>query len=337
MNFGRQIAILLATGLATVALAIARPAAAQLSPLPDAWRAALAKVGTDPPPKALAADAHFVRSDESAHFVAYGHLKDLGGVLLGVGTDPNYLMAGWMKAELVLLVDFDQVVADVHTLYILALRHAETADAFVQLWSAKGAPKFAELVAAMPDAAARRRAQAALKLARHVIWDRLVTLRKDYKAQKVPMAFTDADQYAHVRDLALKDRIWAWRGDLTGAATMTGIQGALKALGREVSAFYITNAEAYFDYTAQARKNLRDLPYGEKSIVLRTQGVPSKATETADGHYRYMVQNGRDFAAWMALKRTTSAKTICWSRKPTKVQGFFTIPGPPPPKAGKSK
>lgn len=307
--------------------------AADLAMLPENWRTELAKIGVDPPPKELAANAHFVRSDESAHWVAYESLKDLGGVLVGVGTDPNYFIAGWMKADLVLLVDFDQVVADVHTLYILALKNAVDADAFVALWSPKSSAKFTDLIATLPDAAAKKRTLYAFKLARHPIYDRLLTLRKAYKEHKTPMAFSDPAQYAHIRDLALKNRIWAWRGDLTGSVTMMGLQAALKVMGREVSAFYITNAEAYFDYTPQARKNLRDLPYGEKSVILRTQGVPSKVDDTADGHYRYLVQNGRDFAAWMALKRTTSAKVLCWVRKATKTQGFYTLTAPPPPPA----
>lgn len=322
---------LLRLGAAILVASLLKPAvaSAELPVMPENWRAELAKVGTDPPPKELAANAHFVRSDESAHWVAHDSLKDLGGVLLGVGTDPNYFIAAWMKADLMLLVDFDQVVADVHTLYILALKNADTPDAFVQLWSPKQQAKFTELVQALPDAAAKKRALYALKLSRNLIYDRLLWLRRAYKEHKTPMCFSDPTQYAHVRELALKNRIWAWRGDLTGSITMMGLQAALKAIGQTVSVFYITNAEAYFDYTPQARKNLRDIPYGEKSMVLRTQGTPSKPDTTADGHYRYLVQKGTDFAGWLALKRVTSAKSMSYARKATATQGLYTLPGPP--------
>ena len=305
---------------------------AELPPLPAQWQAELAKVQPDPPPKQLAADAHFVISDERAHYTFYNATKGLGGVLLGVGTDPNYLFAGWMRAELVLLVDFDQVVADVHLLYGLAFKHATTPTEFAQLWTPKGQPAFAALIEALPDADAKKRARAAYKMSRSLIYDKILNVKKVYKEKQVPTFLSDADQYAHVRDLVMKNRVWAWRGDLTGAKTMVGVQGALKAIGKEIMVFYITNAEAYFDYTPQARINLRDVPYAEKSQVLRTQGRPSNPDETADGHYRYMSQNGRDFAAWMQLKRVTSAKSICWARKPTTVQGYLTIGGPPPPK-----
>lgn len=326
----RRIGQLLAATILLAAMTL--QAHAELPPLPAQWQTELAKVQPDPPPKQLAADAHFVISDERAHFTLYTATKGLGGVLLGVGTDPNYLFAGWMRADLVLLVDFDQVVADVHGLYALAFRQAAYPAAFAQLWTPKGQPAFAALIDALPDAVAKKRAKAAYKMSRGLIYDKILHVKKVYKEKQIETFLSDPEQYNHVRDLVLKNRVWAWRGDLTGSKTMVGLQTALKAIGQQVMVFYITNAEAYFDYTPQARINLRDLPYAEKSVVLRTQGRPDHPEETADGHYRYMVQNGRDFAAWMQLKRVTSAKTICWSRKPTATQGLMMIGPPPLPK-----
>lgn len=326
--------LLLLSALMLSALAIEAPQArAEVAALPAAWKTALSQVLPDPPPKQLAADAHFVISDERAHYTFYPATKGLGGVLLGVGTDPNYLIAGWMNAELVLVVDFDQVVADVHALYALAFAEAADSEAFVKLWSAKNLKGFAELIEKnAPDKDAKKRWTAAYKMSRGLIAERLNALKRTYREQKVPTFLSDPAQYQHVRSLVQQGRVWAWRGDLTADKTMAGVQKALTEMGQQVKVFYITNAEAYFPYTKQARKNLRDLPYAEDSVVLRTQGRPDKPDQIADHHYSYYVQKGPDFVAWLQKPSTTSAKTIGRSRIATKVQGLYTLPAPPVPK-----
>lgn len=320
--------------LVPVLLLVAQIAhAADLAPLPEAFRAELKAVKDDPPPKELAANAHFVISDERAHYLYHDAIQDLGGVLMGVGTDPNYLFAGWMKADLVLLVDFDQVVTDLHGVYGVDLRASATAEEFVAFWSPKQMPAaLALLEKEAPDPATRKRWVAAYKLGRSQIYDKWLGVKKKYKEQKVESLLSNPAQYNHVRQLAQTGRIWAWRGDLTAQNTMTGLAAVLKNQGRELSVFYITNAEAYFDYTPQARRNLHDQPYAAKSVILRTQGRPDKPDQTADGHYSYYVQNGRDFAAWLERKTVLSAKPICWSRKPLGPQGLFSLAPPPAPK-----
>lgn len=326
--------LLLISAIALTAGALEAPEArAEVAALPAAWKAALSQVQPDPPPKQLAADAHFVISDERAHYTFYPATKGLGGVLLGVGTDPNYLIAGWMGADLVLVVDFDQVVADVHALYALAFAEAADSEAFVKLWSPKNLKGFAELIEKhAPDKAAQKRWTAAYKMSRGLIAERLGALKRTYREQKVPIFLSDPAQYQHVRALVQQGRIWAWRGDLTADKTMAGVQKALTEMAQQVKVFYITNAEAYFPYTKQARKNLKELPYAADSVVLRTQGRPDKLEDIADHHYSYYVQKGPDFVAWLQRPSTTSAKTIGRSRIATKTKGLFTLPAPPVPK-----
>ena len=334
--------LLLMSAFVLAPMAMAVPQAhADVAALPAAWKEALSQVQPDPPPKQLAADAHFVISDERAHYIFYAATKGVGGVLLGVGTDPNYLIAGWMNAELVLIVDFDQVVADVHALYALAFAEAADSEAFVKLWGPKSSKAFAALIEKKaPDKAAQKRWTAAYKMSRALIAERLGSLKRTYREQKVPIFLSDATQYQHVRSLIQQGRVWAWRGDLTADKTMTGVQKALTDLALQVRVFYITNAEAYFPYTKQARKNLRDLPYATDSVVLRTQGRPDKVDEIADHHYSYYLQKGPDFVAWLQKASTTSFKTIGRSRLATKVKGMFWLTVPPQPKvkgAAKSK
>jgi hypothetical protein len=319
--------------LAMVLSMWAAPAHAELVDLPEASQKALQAVAHDPPPKELAANAHFVISDERAHWTFADSVNDLGGVLVGVGTDPNYLFAGWMKAELVLLVDFDQVVTDIHGLYGVALRHSSDAEAFVSLWSAKNKKQFTQyLEAEAPDAATAKRWLAAYRLSAARIHEKWLYLRRSLKQRNTPSLLSDPAQFNHVKRLAETHRIWAWRGDLTADKTMAGVQAALRAMNLQVSVFYLTNAEKYFKYTKQARANLRDLPYAERAVILRTQGRPSMPDQIADHHYSYFIQAAADFVAWLGRDNIGSVHPICHRRQTTKVKGVFSLGPPPPPK-----
>lgn len=318
--------------LCIVSLAAVPAALADVAPLPEAWQQALSAVQPDPPPRELAANAHFVVSDERAHWTFYDSVKDRGGVLVGVGTDPNYLFAGWMRADLVLLVDFDQVVADIHGLYTIAFRHSADADAFVAMWSDKNKASFAQYIQAeAPDAATAKRWLGAYRISASRIFEKWQFLRRSLKQQGTPSLLSDPAQFAHVKRLAENKRIWAWRGDLTASKTMSGLQTALRTMNQQVSVFYLTNAEKYFLYTKQARANLRDLPYAAASVILRTQGRPDKTDQIADHHYSYYVQSGADFVAWLQHKGVGNVHPICHQRKKTKIKGLFTLGAPPPP------
>lgn len=302
------------------------------SPLPANYQQALAAVKEDPPPPELAANAHFFISDERGHWVFEPAVRNLGGVVLGVGTDPNYTMSGWMRPDLVLIVDFDEVVIDVHRLYKIAFLHAANSDALVHLWSGKGEAEFVKFINAdTPQAPMRAQLMRTYRMARGQIHDKLLWIRSTYKKQNVATFMTDAAQYDHIVQLLKNNRIWAWRGDLTANNTMAGIATALKAVNRKLQVFYITNAEKYFTYVqGRTRKNFAELPYEDNGVILRTQGHPEKADDTVDGMYFYFTQKSSDFVAWLTEAKVPRVWQITWKRQPTKVNGLFTLPGPPP-------
>src|SRR5690606_20098978 len=85
-----------------------------LGPLPDEVRARFEGLPRDPKPDALVRNSHYWISNELNQDLWYEHVADLGGAYLGVGTDQNYLLAGWAKSDLVVVVDFDEAIADLH-------------------------------------------------------------------------------------------------------------------------------------------------------------------------------------------------------------------------------
>ena len=51
----------------------------------------------DEAPEEITRNSHYVISNELNHHLFRPHVQDLGGVLVGVGSDQLYLIAGWMK------------------------------------------------------------------------------------------------------------------------------------------------------------------------------------------------------------------------------------------------
>lgn len=288
---------------------------ADLQEVPASLAAALASVVPDPPPKELAANAHFFVSDEWAHWLYRDSVQAIGGVMIGVGTDQNYIIAGWARPELLVLVDFDQVVVDIHRVYRQVFLECDNPSAFSEAWSqAKMTSVEAWLAAAYLDQADQRRIIRTFRQARPLIEGRLKALRKKYKEAGVPFFLSDPEQYAYLRNLFRANRVFAIRGDLTGRSAIRGIAKALRDAGLKVTVLYLSNAEKYFEFTKDYKENMRSLPFDEKAVVLRTAGGwdPDKAP---DGLYTYIVQPAWSFVAWMQEDVPASFKILVSRRK----------------------
>ena len=106
----------------------------------------LRQVEQDPIDIKLVNNIHYVASDESHHFRFKKDLDALGGVFVGIGTNQNYTMLPWSKPDLAIMMDFDQMVVDVHRLYRVAFLNTDTPRAFLKLWTRRAAKRFKALL-----------------------------------------------------------------------------------------------------------------------------------------------------------------------------------------------
>lgn len=309
-------------------MAMAGPAPEPLSPeVTGAFR----RIPYDPLPKQLSADAHFVVSDERAHWVFQPVVVGLGGALMGVGTDPNYLFAGWARSEILVLLDFDQMVVDVHALYREAFLHSPDISSFLSAWSASRSREMEDWVReAHPSEEDQRRILRAFRIARNLVEWRLRELRKTYRKQGVPTFLDDPDQYQHLRELFLANRVFAVRGDLTGRTAVREVARVLRDARIPLRIYYPSNAEKYFDCSPDYRENMRSLPLDDRSVVLRTAGGWGPPENSPDGFYTYIAQRGPDFLAWMEDGIACGFKRLVSSRRPDKAHpGLHWIALPP--------
>ncbi|MBI1947531.1 MAG: SUMF1/EgtB/PvdO family nonheme iron enzyme [Deltaproteobacteria bacterium] len=306
-----------------VALALAVPP-------PPAQLAAFASLPPDPPPADIVRGLHYWVSNEERPELFKPELEALGpgGVLVGVGTDQNFLYAGWMKPAALVLLDFDGAIPALHKAYRAVFLRAATIAEFNLLWSFKQRKQLAAAVDEdVPAGPERDEVQAALGEARAIVNAHNKRFAAGFRERKVPTFLTDEAQYQTVRALFLEGRVFMLRGDLTADRAMQAIARATTDAGLVVRALYLSNAEQYFGYDEGYRKNILALPVDEKSIALRTLSRGRFGLAKDGGQYHYGVQSMLSFKSWVADARTRGVNDIL-EAAPRKA-GYSKMTSPP--------
>jgi hypothetical protein len=335
--------------------------------LPEAVRTSLAAIENDPEPESLVRDSHYWVSNENFHHVFRKHIDDHGGVFAGVGTDQNYLMAAWARSPIILMIDFDEQIRNVHDIYGVILRRVDTPDALRKAW--RQPDQVAEWIDADFEDDRARALRKTYSNARGIIYARLRKVAKAYTEREIPTFLTDQTQFEFIRDLWRNERVFAFRGDLTGPKTMIQIGRALREHGLSMGLFYTSNAEQYFPFTPEYRRNILALPASDASMVLRTRpyrglGLPMDpepeleereqkkrdkmleemteeereeflAKEVADrtGEYHYNVQRLSNMQTWLKTSDVEDVLYLLRKRRTNddEVDGLSTISAEPLP------
>lgn len=313
------------TSAPVIPIAAAPSPEAASGPLPAAAQQALAQITPDPAPPELVRNTHYVVSNEDRHDLFRRNAENRGGVMIGVGTDQNYVLAGWAKPQLLILFDFDQVVVNVHHVYRAFFLNAKTPAELKSLWEPRNeAQAMALIQATYPDEKKRADVVRAYKLARHAVTARFNKVLLVFKQHNISCFLNDQAQYDTVVALFKNERVVMTRGDLTAGGCMSSIANALTTIGMKVGLLYLSNAERYFTYTPAFRKSLLALPVDEKAIVLRTRA-------RLDGVYEYMSQEASVFRAWLERGKITIASQMSRLREPDpQTPGAWVIKKVPP-------
>lgn len=297
-----------------------------MTDIPSEWLAAFNTLDPDPHPEKLTRDSHYWISDERRHDLFRKTIKDSGGVFVGLGTDQNYLMAAWAKPEILVPLDFDQMVVNIHYVFRVIFLNAETPNDFIELWSDErysSTKKLLKQAYADKPESFRNGILRAFKMGSKFVRRRLVRIVRSFKRLGVPTFLSDQAQYQYIVDLFKTNRVFPIRGDLTAKKTVKQVGEAARKCGLTIRTLYLSNAEQYFKFSDDYRSNMLSLPFDEKSMVIRTAGT--KKPWTADGVYDYISQTGANFRKWIAHKQTYNVWTIVQARKVNKKTGYSTV------------
>jgi hypothetical protein len=329
-------------------LPIASPIEMPLVPdLTELERSALAQIRPDPAPEKIVRNSHYWVSNEHNHDLWRPYIEGIGGALVGVGTDQNYLLAGWAKPQLLILMDFDEEISILHEIYEHLFTISDTSTAFTTRWTkpyhedtskkltAHFTSRAAEVLSDSSSARARsrwvRRRVKVYRVTRALIYRRLKRTLKKYTALKIPTFLDDQAQYDYIRSLWAQGRVIAIRGDLTADLTMLDIAKALKTIQVPLNILYLSNAEQYFGLTPEYRRNIIAQPWGEKSVALRTLGWRILGYVDEKEKYHYNVQLGTNFKEWLEINTTSKTGRILIKAKTDLTPPGFSIVTTPPP------
>ncbi len=271
--------------------------------MPEAAQNAFKAIRDDPDPEALVRNAHYWISNENAHYVWYPHVQNIGGVLSGVGTDQVYLLAGWTNPSVIVPLDFDRKIRDLHFAYGVAFLTCDNIQAFIDFWKKDNADNVKAKAEELFPENAKEIAEA-WKLARSNVQQRIRLVVKKYNKVAVPSFLTDEAQYQRIRQLWQNHRVFPVCGDLTGDKTMIDLAKAINNTGLKLGVLYPSNAEHYFEYTPEYRRNIINLPFADNGLVLRTRQMSSLGVAEPED-YHYNIQSGENFKIW--LKTTNIA------------------------------
>ena len=254
---------------------------------------------------------HYLTSNEWNLHLFRPALKNLGGGYMGVGSDQAYLFIGFQRPTLAWLTDYDELVVEVHKIYRAFFLHADTPEAFFTLWTRAGKVSAMQVLAkAYPDDA---RYQKLYKRYRAGVSRRLDKVKARFLEAKVPCFLTDADDYGYVRALIRADRVRPMVANLLDKKALAGIGPAAKKLGVPIRVLYLSNAEQYWKYDAQYRKNIAGLHFDEKSLIARTL-----LTWKRNQDYRYNVQPALTYVGLLTEKAIKNVNSFTPARKDKK-------------------
>lgn len=279
------------------------------SPMPGAAEVAetmqaLGAVAPDPAPVAVTNGVHYLTSNERRLDLFLPEVARRGGVHLGVGSDQNYILAGWSRPDLMIIVDFDQAVVDMHAIYGALFAVAETPAQFVRLWSETGTSAAKQAIRdAVPTGTRRADLLRLYSEARPDVAKRTKILLSKYDVLGVHWYLEAQAQYDAVRSLAVAGRVTAVRGDFTVDGVLRDVGELLTEADRPIGTLYLSNIEQYFMYKKTYRGNMLGLPFDDRTLVLRT--LPGRPAG-----FQYILQTGNDFRQWLAAKRVYSVYRV---------------------------
>jgi hypothetical protein len=323
--------------------------------LTETERKQISQIRADPAPEEIVRNSHYWVSNEHHHELWYPYIKDSKGAYVGVGTDQNYLLAGWAKPELLILMDFDGEIKKLHQIYHFFFKISASPQDFIKRWHKhyrqdsidKLTAHFTQLqqtqthTASLSKKKAKRYIKSRVKiykLIQSLIYRRLRKTLKKYRALKLNTFLDDETQYNFIRSLWKQGRVLAIRGDLTAQHTMLDLASTLKKINMPLNVLYLSNAEQYFPLTPEYRRNIIAQNWGERSYALRTLGWRILGYVEEDEKYHYNVQGGLNFKQWLEVSRTTKAgRILIKAGEKTKTPGFSIVkraakPSKSPPK-----
>ena len=268
------------------------------------------------------------------------HVQNLQGGYIGVGSSQNLSLAVWARSEWVWLMDFTRIVVAVNKINIAFIVESKTPAEFRQLWKKNSKSRALSLIKKYyenePDFSFIQTAWIKSRpyQERRFKHDDITTKKYNFE-----LWLDNLQDYNYIRELAIKGRIQAIKGDLRGKTTVMSVAKTAREMGLTMRVVYYSNAEEYFDLDGQFRDNWLSMPIDEKSVIVRTISVdkwnypwaPGSELSTSKG-FHYNIQKAENYQNWLKLsKAKLRTRHILKKSQIDKANGFSYVDSGPAP------
>ncbi|MEZ4445322.1 MAG: SUMF1/EgtB/PvdO family nonheme iron enzyme [Polyangiaceae bacterium] len=246
----------------------------------------------------------YLLTNEPAQELWRPYLLNRGGAYVGIGADQSYSFIGSARSRWAFIFDYDPAVIRLHyVLRALILAH-EDPTSMVDAMRKENAEAVLALTTKSLEAdiqAGRIPADEPERLGRELrMWLGGMHSRYDKRVRQPKPGKVGFDwlatpsHYRYVRSLYQQGRILLRKGNLLTDVALPDIATSARTLGIPIRVLYTSNADDQWTITEGYRKNLRDLPFDSRSIVLRTT-IDSRRVGADRHEWDYVVHDGLDF------------------------------------------
>ena len=294
------------------------------SPLTDEEKKIFFSSAQDESPAERMDERHYVHSNESAHFLFFPFIEDLGGGYVGIGSDQNYTMIAKSRPELAWIFDYDETVTLIHRVHRALILEAGSPGEFLGLWEKENVEAGAEAIRKHEAGSGQLdEVEIAYRQYRGKLHHYFYAAMKKAESGKTVTWLSDPESYAFIKKMYASDRIRPMTGNLLGEHALPGIGETAKKLGVTIRVIYFTNAEEFIFYRKNFVNGFKSFPVDQKSVILRTLHA-RKGYESADHKWHYNVHGVQDFLMRLD-KGVNKIQKFIRVRQNTTIKGLSTI------------
>jgi len=257
----------------------------------------------DPIPEQRLQSAHYYKGNEYDLEVFIPYIKDKGGAYLGIGPDQNFALSAIAKAEMVFILDYDDIVVFIDRIYVSFLKRYDTVDEIISLWGDKTMAEKAQAAIEADygkDAEAKRYLQVHRKLGKKISEHLVLSRKLGTRGERISW-LSDADSFEYTKAMARAGRIVVLKGNLLGDKAIMGAVALLKKMGMPLRVIYLSNAEEYWSrYTKGLEESFLQAEMDDLTVVIITFNDTKLTKSLPQNYYHHNIQKGSHFREWLS-------------------------------------
>ncbi len=248
----------------------------------------------------------YIKPNEARNYLFAPYIKNIGGGYIGVAADANYTFLTYARSEFVWLMDFNINIVNLHKINKVFIIESETVQDFINKWSFKNKSISTKLLEiSLSNSSEWKNIKNFFDVNQPGLYEYYLAMSQPERTMKDFGWLRNPDHYLYLRKLHQGNRISILEGDLLKEKSLYNIGVIAKKLNIPIRIFYPSNAEEFWKFSKNYKRNILNLPFDEASVVLRTiHEFPWHKPELKDGvtgFWHYVVHGGYNYQKKLAL------------------------------------